>query len=221
MDLRTQTLGRLAATHPAATRVFLRHKLDFCCRGQRTLELACSQAGIDPGAIERELADEAARSDDATRWERRSIAELSEHIESHYHEALRRDVPALIAAARKVERVHAAKPDVPAGLADVLDAFWTEMQSHMGREERILFPLLRTGVRGGGVAPPIRVMMSEHDDHAVALERIRALTHEMQAPPHACATWRALYDGLTQLQTDLMLHIHLENNVLFARALAH
>jgi regulator of cell morphogenesis and NO signaling len=218
MEIRTQTLGDLAAVHPAATRVFLRHKLDFCCRGGRTLDQACTQAGLDARAIERELADEAARADSVVRWEERSSAELADHIEAHYHAALRRDVPSLIEAARKVERVHATKPEVPAGLADTLSRFWEEMQSHMMKEERILFPLLRDGMVGGRIAAPIAVMMEDHDEHAVSLERIRQLTHGMQAPPHACATWRGLYAGLSQLEAELMVHIHLENNVLYARA---
>jgi regulator of cell morphogenesis and NO signaling len=220
MNLRDQTLGTLAADLPAATTVFLRHHLDFCCRGTRTLAQACEDAALDPGAIEEELVAEAARADDAARWEQRSPAEIAEHIEVHYHAALRRDVPALVAAARKVERVHASKPTVPAGLADELSDFWEEMQSHMIKEEEILFPMLRRGVRGPVVEPPIRVMEREHDEHGERLARIRALTGDHQAPPEACATWRALYDGLARLEAELMLHIHLENHVLFARALA-
>lgn len=219
METRTQTLGALAAGHPAATRVFLRHKLDFCCRGGRTLDEACTQAGLDAGAIERELADEASRGSADARLEERSSAEIADHIEGYYHAALRRDVPTLIAAARKVERVHASKPDVPDGLADTLASFWDEMEGHMLKEERILFPLLRTHAPSEHVAMPIRVIMMEHDSHAATLERIRALTNGMQPPPHACATWRALYAGLSQLEEELMTHIHLENNVLFPRAL--
>jgi regulator of cell morphogenesis and NO signaling len=217
MNIRTQTLGELATAHPAATRVFLRHKLDFCCGGKRTLAQACAQAGLDAENIEHELDAEAARGDDVVRWELRPPSELAAHIEQHYHAALRRDIPPLIEAARKVERVHATKPGVPAGLADELTAFWNEMQQHMRKEESILFPLISRGGRGMEVAVPVRAMMREHDEHAVRLERIRVLTGRMQPPPHACATWRALYAGLAQVETDLMLHIHLENNILFAR----
>lgn len=220
MNRSNETLAALATAEPAATRVFLRHKLDFCCGGKRTLASACAQAGLDAAAVERELDDEARRSDDVVRWERRSPAELADHIEAHYHAALRTDVPPLIEAARKVERVHADKPDVPLGLADELAAFWDDMQSHMHKEEKVLFPMLRRGVRGPQVGPPVAMMMHEHDFHAERLARIRELTGGMTPPPHACATWRALYAGLAQLETELMLHIHLENNILFARATA-
>ncbi len=217
MNTQDTPIGEIAATHPAATRVFLRHKLDFCCGGKRTLATACRQAGLDPAAIDLELQTEAARGDDADRWETRSPAELVAHIEAHYHAALRRDVPPLIEAARKVERVHADKVGVPVGLADELAGFWEEMQRHMHKEEDILFPAIRRGVRGSDIAPPVRVMEHEHDAHALRLDRIRELTGTMVPPAHACATWRALYAGLAQLERELMLHIHLENHVLFAR----
>jgi regulator of cell morphogenesis and NO signaling len=219
MDLRERTLGDIAVEHPSSTRVFLRHQLDFCCGGKRSLELACVQAGLDPDEIERELAREATRTDDASSWQRRTSAELADHIEAQYHQTLRRDVPALIQAARRVEKVHAEKPAVPAGLADELTAFWDEMQHHMRKEEEILFPLLRRGGHGPMVEMPVRVMEHEHDEHAARLARIRELSHRMQPPSYACATWRALYAGLVALENELMLHIHLENNILFARAL--
>jgi regulator of cell morphogenesis and NO signaling len=78
--------------------------------------------------------------------------------------------------------------------------------------------MLRRGARGQQVYMPVRVMETEHDGHRIALKLIRELTGDLEAPPHACATWRALYDGLAALEADLMQHIHLENNILFARA---
>ncbi len=212
------SLGDLAAAHPTAPQVFLRHRLDFCCGGKRSLASACASAGLDPAAILAELAAAAARSDDTTRWDQADLTVIADHIEAHYHAALRRDLPALIAAAERVERVHAAKPDVPAGLVAVLQQFFGEMTDHMAKEEQILFPMIRRGGRGEAVFMPVRVMEAEHDAHALQLARIRTLTHDLVAPDHACTTWRALYHGLGQLEAELMQHIHLENNVLFARA---
>lgn len=218
MDATTQTLGDIARANPAATRVFLRHRLDFCCGGQRTLREACDTRGLDAGAIAREIEGEAARSDDLPSWEERSQTELADHIERHYHAALRRDVPPLIEAARKVERVHAGKPDVPVGLTALLVQFWQEMQQHMMKEEKILFPMLRQGAHGPAVFSPVKVMELEHDDHGILLAKIRSLTGDLAVPAHACATWFALYRGLERLESELMQHIHLENNVLFVRA---
>ncbi len=218
MQTMLMSLGDLAAASPSATRVFLRHRLDFCCGGRRSLSDACRDAGLDPAAIVDELEQEASRGDTATHWDRRSPSELADHIESHYHAALRRDLPPLIEAARKVERVHAQKPKVPTGLADVLAEFFAEMQSHMEKEEKILFPMIRRGARGEAVYMPVRMMESEHDSHRDQLARIRELTDDLQLPAHACATWTALYRGLETVESELMQHIHLENNILFSRA---
>jgi regulator of cell morphogenesis and NO signaling len=214
---REHTLGQLALEVPGATRVFLRHRLDFCCGGDRSLHQACLQAGLDADEITRELEAEAG-GNGQVRWQDQPLAEISEYIEAHYHAGLRRDVPALIEAARRVERVHAAKPDVPAGLADLLTDFWEEMQSHMRKEETVLFPMIRRGGRGQAVYMPVRVMEQEHDAHGQNLSAIRRLTGSFVPPPHACATWRALYDGLAALERELMEHIALENHVLFPRA---
>ena len=214
----TTSLGDLAAANPSATRVFLRHRLDFCCGGRRSLAEACRVAGLNPTAIIAELEQEARRGDQAPTWEQRPQAELADHIESHYHAALRRDLPPLIEAARKVERVHAQKPGVPSGLAAVLMEFFAEMQSHMGKEEKILFPMIRRGERGESVYMPVRVMEGEHDSHREQLARIRELTDDLRLPAHACATWTALYHGLETVEAELMQHIHLENNILFSRA---
>ena len=218
MQPMTTSLGDLARANPSSTRVFLRHRLDFCCGGRHTLAEACERAGLDPAAIAAELEREAARGDAPPSWEARSQTELADHIESYYHAALRRDLPPLIEAARKVERVHAGKPGVPAGLADVLTLFFSEMQIHMAKEEQVLFPMIRRGARGEALYMPVRVLESEHDAHREALERIRAITDDLQLPERACATWTALYHGLVAIEADLMQHIHLENNILFSRA---
>ncbi len=218
METTNQTLADLARSIPAATRVFLRHRLDFCCGGKRTLSDACDRAGLDAAAIAREIAAEETCADDRVWWEERSSAELVDHIERRYHAGLRRDLPALLAAARRVERVHAGKPDVPVGLADLLADLAEELEQHMRKEEQVLFPMLRQGARGEAVYMPVKVLESEHDGHGETLARVRALTADLAVPAHACATWSALYQGLEALEADLMQHVHLANNVLFARA---
>lgn len=210
-------IGDIARDQPSSTRVFLRHKLDFCCGGRRTLREACARAGLDADQVAHEIVA-AAASAPAESWDQRPSHELVEHIVARYHEGLRRDLPPLIDAARKVERVHADKPGVPIGLTDELVEFWTEMQQHMMKEERVLFPMLSTGVRGAQVYMPVRVMEHEHDSHAECLARIRVITDDLLLPAHACATWTALYRGLAAFEAEMMEHIHLENNVLFPRA---
>jgi regulator of cell morphogenesis and NO signaling len=118
--------------------------------------------------------------------------------------------------ARKVEQVHGERADCPHGLADHLSAMAQELESHMRKEEDVLFPMIARG-HGAMAGAPITVMRMEHDDHGVALRRMEELTDGITAPRAACTTWRALYAGLRTFRQDLMAHIHTENNILFER----
>ncbi|HEX5042928.1 MAG TPA: iron-sulfur cluster repair protein YtfE [Candidatus Polarisedimenticolaceae bacterium] len=211
------TLAELACTQPAAARVFLAHGLDFCCKGRRSLAAACSEKGLDPAAVLAELAASAG-AEDLTAWSERPAPDLVRHIVTRYHEALRRDLPALIAMAEKVEARHADKPTVPVGLAGHLRAMHLAVLDHLAKEESILFPAILSG-RGAMCGGPIQVMEAEHVDHGENLTRMRALAGDLVPPPEACTTWRALYLGMANLERELMEHIHLENNVLFPRVL--
>tara|TARA_R110002096_G_scaffold16898_14_gene58200 strand:+ start:42889 stop:43551 length:663 start_codon:yes stop_codon:yes gene_type:complete len=213
-----QTLGHVATIQPASVHVFLRHGLDFCCGGGQTLSDACVDAGLEAKTIIAEIAAEIAPPS-SERWDTKPLPELVDFIIQHFHEPLRVDLPALVEAAKKIERVHAKKPSCPKGLAAHLEQVTAEVLQHLAKEEQVLFPAVLSGSRGSQVQMPIRVMMQEHDDHGANLRRSRELADQFVAPPEACATWRALYAGLEKLERELMEHIHLENNVLFPRAL--
>lgn len=154
-------------------------------------------------------------------WTQASSADLVEHILARYHAAHRALLPELIRLARKVEQVHGEHADCPRGLADHLAATAQALESHMRKEEDVLFPLIASG-RGAQAAAPIHVMRMEHEEHGAALRRMADLTRDITPPAGACATWRALYAGLRTLREDLLAHIDIENNKLFARfAQAH
>ncbi len=213
------TLAELAIRIPAASRVFRRHGLDYCCSGHRALADACRAKDIDPGVVLAELEREStAASADVPSFEGRSERELVDHILERYHATLKAELPELIAMAERVEMRHGEKRACPRGLAEHLTRMHTDLLEHMAKEEQILFPLL---CAGGGMAArgPITVMTREHEDHGESLRGVRELTTNLAPPIGACATWRALYLRLEQLETELMEHIHLENNVLFPRAL--
>jgi regulator of cell morphogenesis and NO signaling len=213
----TQTLAQIAIDVPAAPGVFLRHGLDFCCHGQRSLAEACREKGIDPEQVTHELEAATVPDAGATSWKDRPLDELVDFILARYHAPLRGDVATLIELASKVERVHEDKPSCPHGLAAHLAQVLEALESHLGKEEQILFPMIRDGSAAMALMP-VKVMMQEHEDHGQNLRRTRELTADLVAPPEACTTWRALYAGLTRLEAELMQHIHLENNLLFPRA---
>ena len=211
-SLTLRSLGDIAASLPGATAIFRRHKLDFCCGGAASLDQAARQKGLDPAAIEAELAQlspqGSARSD--------STEDLIRHIVERYHDVHRRELPELKALATRVEKVHAGHPAVPAGLAALLARMQAELESHMAKEEQVLFPLMLNGGHPM-IGHPIGMMRHEHDEHGEELKALAALTHDATPPADACNTWRALYAGIAKLAEDLTEHMHIENNILFPR----
>jgi regulator of cell morphogenesis and NO signaling len=210
-----QPLGQLARTLPGATQVFHEFQLDFCCGGKHSLREAAAGKGLDAQAIaERLEALRGIESGDGRDWTRVPVDVLIDHILNRYHARLREQVPELIRLARRVEQVHGDRPECPRGLAEHLEAMEQELESHMLKEEQVLFPMLMRGM-GGMAGGPIAVMRGEHDQHGEELRRLEALTDGITLPRGACNTWRALYLGLATLREELMEHIHLENNILF------
>lgn len=150
-------------------------------------------------------------------WRQAPVTELIDFIVARFHSEHREQLPELIRDARRVEYVHAGKPRCPVGLTDALEDLYQELESHMTKEERVLFPLLVQG-RGHDARVPISVMRFEHTYHAESLKTIRDLTGGMELPSHACATWRRLYANLQRFSEALSRHIQLENEVLFFNA---
>lgn len=211
------TLAELATTQPGAASVFYRHGLDFCCGGRRTLAEACSARGLDPATVLADVEHEATVATHARRWDLEPLPELIDYIVDVYHLRLRETLPDLIRMAAKVETKHAEKPACPHGLTQHLTAMRDALLDHLDKEEQVLFPMIVRGHGRLGVGP-VHVMEIEHDEHGRNLQELRRLTGDFHPPDYACPTWRALYLGLQQLERELMEHIHLENNVLFRRA---
>jgi len=209
----TQTLGQIAVHVPGATAVFRRLQLDFCCGGQLRLADAVVEKGLD---LEMVLAELSSLQRPTELVQETEPGALIDHIIARYHEVHRAQLPELIRMAHRVESVHRAKPDVPAGLGNLLEEIQQELLTHMHKEEAILFPMMKSG-GNPFIGQPIGMMRAEHVQHGNALDQLNALTHNATPPQGACNTWRALYAGIAQLNDDLIHHIHLENNVLFAQ----
>lgn len=215
------TVGQLATEHPLATRVFARHGIDFCCGGGKPLREACERKGLDTEAILEDIRKEVATSDTPEeRWDQAPLGELIDHILAAYHQPLYEELPRLESMARKVLEVHRDKASEM--LSELLSSYLglkAELEQHMPKEEQILFPMIKQG-QGAMAEGPISVMRHEHESARAALARLRELTKGYEVPAEACATWRALWHGLASLEESLHQHIHLENNILFPRALA-
>lgn len=224
------TVGDVVARRPALSRAFERAGIDYCCGGKKTLEEACRERGLDPGAFVAELegvSSPLGGEEQVVDAAAMSLSDLVDHIEQTHHVYLRSELPRLETMTEKVVSVHGEKDS---RLHDVWRTFLAlaeELSGHMMKEERILFPMVRQLEASeqapmfhcGALANPIRQMELEHDDAGSALERLRELTDGYTPPAWACNTYRAMLDGLAHLEGDLHQHIHKENNVLFPRAL--
>lgn len=230
----TLPVGQIAAQSLSAIRVLEDHGIDYCCGGNRALEEVCAEKGLDAGAILSEL-DQARHEAGASArdWNNAPAGELIQHILTTHHEYLRRELPRLAQRMAAVTKAHGEKhPDVVHPLSNTLAALTAELELHIRKEEMILFPFVERAEAAqmaglpqmtppfGTVANPIRMMEHEHDDAGQALAAIRRITGDFTLPADACNTYRALYAGLQELERDLHMHIHLENNILFPKALA-
>ena len=213
-------VGEIAARYPLATRVFARHRIDFCCGGGVALAEACRKRDLDVSEvlveIRRTLDTEAPETEP---WNQAPIAELVRHIVDDYHGPLREELPRLEEMARKVARVHGDKdPERLSALLETFLALRSELDEHLRHEESELFPqLLAHGLSSDDL---LSSLVEEHETAGRALERIRELTDDYRVPEQACNTWRALWHGLAALEESLHRHIHLENNILFRRVAA-
>jgi len=222
----TTTVAAVASALPSSVRVFQRYGIDFCCGGKSALAAACQAHGVSytelVGAIEASAQQPAA---DARDWNREPLHALVDHIVATYHEPLHQELPRLEAMAAKVHRVHGSKAACLARVDAIVTDLSADLQSHMRKEEAVLFPAIRAVEAGGARTPipvsaPITVMEAEHDQAGALLSELRTITDGYAAPEWACQTFRALYQGLADLEAAMHVHVHLENNVLFPRAVA-
>ena len=224
----SSTVGELVAQNPARARVFEKVGIDYCCGGKKPFEDACREKGLDAQAVASQLdlpgEASASRFADARSM---TLTELADHIVATHHAYLRNELPRIDHLVGRVTNAHGQKHPEVLQVAAIFASLAEEMNSHMAKEERILFPAIRnldaTGdaqFHCGTLSGPIGVMEAEHDSAGDALAQFRELTRDYSTPPDVCNTYRALMDALRDLEEDMHQHVHKENNVLFPRALA-
>lgn len=218
-----RTVRELVAERPGRSRIFQEFQIDFCCQGGRTLREACERKGV---AIEEALArleaEQASSSLPKDNPADLPLHDLADYIVEIHHGFLRRELPRLGAMATRVAQVHGGHTPSVVEVSQVFDGLFSELNSHMMKEEQILFPAISALSRDRATPMPldgpIHCMIHEHATAGDALARLRELTDGYQPPTGACNTWRALFAGLADLEEDLHRHIHLENHVLFPGA---
>jgi regulator of cell morphogenesis and NO signaling len=227
-----ETLGQIAARDLRKAQVFKKYGLDFCCGGNKTVKEACAEKGLDVTKVERELqqADKmpSSRPVPYTDW---SLDFLADYIVNTHHSYVRKTLPDICMYAEKVKNVHGSQHPELVRINQLVSEINAELTSHMAKEEKVLFPYIKALVAAenktqplhaahfGTVQNPINMMEMEHELVGKNLEEIRALSKNYSLPEDACASYSLLYNMLNEFEEDLHLHIHLENNILFPKAL--
>lgn len=227
----TKTVRELAAETPGATRVFERLRIDYCCGGSKPIADACAAVGVNLEELSR-LLDEAGAKDDSADVDfmKAPLSEVIRHIIDTHHVFTREEMGRIGALLAKVCGKHVGNHPEVLQVGALFRRLCEDLAPHMLKEEQVLFPyILRLEAAAGrGLPPPfapfgtvnnpVRMMMFEHDTAGDLLREIRAAASDFRPPADACFSFRTLYAALEEFEQDLHRHVHLENNVLFPRA---
>jgi regulator of cell morphogenesis and NO signaling len=221
------TIGQLVSDRPGRARIFESFGIDYCCGGKKPLRAAIHEKNLDEKTVLGILeAFEATAPADEPDYSRLTLSALANHIQETHHAYLKSELPRLEFLTNKVAARHGDHRPQLVELAQVFNAFKLELESHMHKEEAMLFPMCRQLERAqtaqrfhcGTVQNPIAVMVQEHEDAGEALRRMRELTDDFTPPDDACNTYRALFASLKELEFDMHRHVHKENSILFPKA---
>ena len=231
-----RTVRELAIEIPNATRTFEKLGIDYCCGGSRSLRDACTQAHVALEDVLSELEQgsvlKTAEKSESQEIASGTLTQLVEHIVGTHHVYVKQELPRIQQLLKKVVAVHGAGHPELGRIQQVFREMSAELTSHMMKEEHILFPYiaaLENAVSNhrpqprpafGTVSNPVHMMELEHDSAGSALKEIATLSSSYEPPEGACFSYRTLYTALKEFETDLHQHIHLENNILFPRAIA-
>lgn len=233
MPLLTKTVREIALESPSSIRIFEEFGIDYCCGGRKSLDEACANKSVLVDDVIAALECAAAGIPEETNdWSSQPLTTLTRHIVDTHHAYLSREIPRLAQLAEKVVNRHGGSMPELGSIQNRLSMLSAELIQHCAKEEVVLFPYIAGLERAismggtqphgcfGSVANPIAMMTQEHDTAGAHLAEIRQLSQEFTPPAGACPTFHAFYNGMREFEQDLHQHIHLENNILFPRAIA-
>lgn len=232
-DLENKTVGEIVSQNIEYAKIFYAHDIDFCCGGNVLLSDAVREKGISLEKIIEELETQINRSSlpQALNFDAWSLDLLIDYVVKFHHNYIRTKGPEIYYLLEKVTNAHGETDKHLYEVKDLFKASLIDLDSHLGKEENILFPLveemLQASAEGhklpefhcGSVQNPIRVMNQEHDDEGTRFRKISELTNAYTAPDYACNSYKLALEELKQFEENLHIHIHVENNVLFPKSI--
>ncbi len=229
-ELTQAIIGQVVAGNYRTAGIFTKFGIDFCCKGNRSIEEACRQKNIDPAAVATALEAVLARQDDSdVRYDSWPLSVLINHILQRHHQYVTTQIPVLQVYLRKLCSVHGKEHPELEEIRQLFDETASELIMHMKKEELVLFPFIQQLAETSSTTPgihafgklggPVEAMMHDHDQEGERFRKIASLSHDYTPPPEGCTTYKVTYAMLKEFEEDLHLHIHLENNILFPKAL--
>ena len=230
-NLKNKTIGSFVAEDFRTAAVFSKYRIDFCCKGNRTIEEVCTKKGINPEVIFDKIDKISSKPNNAIDFNTWELDLLSEYIQKKHHRYVEDKIPHLIAFLNKLVQVHGSQHPELFEIKNLFKRSADELTQHMKKEELILFPFIKKMVETqrnnstinnpgfGSVANPIAMMMEEHENEGERFEKIMQLSNNYIPPADACNTYKVTYKMLQEFEQDLHTHIHLENNILFPKAI--
>ncbi|MBS1490864.1 MAG: iron-sulfur cluster repair di-iron protein [Bacteroidetes bacterium] len=228
-----ETLGQLATHDLRKAQVFKKYGLDFCCGGKKTVKQACAEKGIDVSVVETELQQAERQAAPSTRplaYHEWKLDFLADYIVQVHHSYIKKNLPIIIDLTHKVMARHGHAHTELGRVHELVEAIRAELLEHLQKEEQIIFPFIKSlalasgsskefSAPAGTVHTPVKTMEKEHERIGKYLEELRAATDQYTAPADACASYNMLYRLLAEFEEDMLQHIHLENNILFPKAI--
>ena len=233
-ELSNKTLAQIVTNNHRTASVFEMHQLDFCCKGKRTLAQACSEKNIPLNLLVNELATILEGSSGTCQvsfpFDRLTLTQLADYIINTHHAYVKKELDPLFAYLQKVASKHGGRHPELLKIFDLFTSLKEEMEEHMKKEELILFPRIKEiekYISGGQelqgsisyLSAPITVMEQEHDHAGRLMQEMRLLSNQYTPPADACTTYQLSFASLKAFEMDLHQHVHLENNILFPKAI--
>lgn len=220
------TIGEIVANDFRAANIFMEAGIDFCCGGNKTLSEACNEKGINPSSIGESLNQlELTPNTDGNNYKEWDLDLLCDYIEKKHHRYVKKTLPDLVHYTQKIASVHGANHPELAEISDLFGQINAELLQHLKNEEEVLFPAIKEVISNGNsgalatIKSEIERMTMEHEFAGGAMDKINVLSMGYKVPADGCNTYHVTYNLLHQFENDLHIHVHLENNILYPKAI--
>jgi regulator of cell morphogenesis and NO signaling len=224
----SQRIGEIVAKFPKAADIFIENKIDFCCGGDRSLNVAIEEKGLDEAKILDDLNKlyeefESNLDSKDINWQEASISELVEYIINKHHAYLWDELPRISKLATTILKVHGQSHPELSKVHKLFNTLKMELEEHLNKEETMQYPAIREYARTKSYADLERAiniineLEKEHTGAGDILKELRIVTDDYKIPDDVCPTFELTYEKLQEMESDLFKHIHLENNILFPR----